>query len=253
MNDEQNQGAPSHHRHDTRLTYGDLLSEVRAQRERDLDADHPGRKTNVNAVLNTTRSLTAFLEVMGLTETDLVGSEMLDREQFEKSVERLEGAPDTVRRRRSELKKNVRPTAVSLVRAFDDKFKNESFGERLERLREDSGLSKYQIAKAITPPGKNINKATISEWTLGSKIPSPEMSGKLEKIASILGVEYAYLVEPIPSNRSRKSSKETGLPKSLQRRISQHLPDDFETLSDIKKEEILFWVSDNILTTPKDT
>jgi transcriptional regulator with XRE-family HTH domain/integrase len=252
MKDEQNQGAAPHHRHDSRLTYGDLLSEVRTQRERDLEADHPGRKTNVNAVLNTTRSLTAFLEAVGLEETDPVGSELLDPDLFEKSVDRLEGAPDTVRRRRSELKKHVRSKAVFLARARDGEFKNESFGERLERLRKNACLSKHALAKAVSAAGKKPNNRMIIDWISGSKIPSPESYDRLMKLSSLLDVDFAYLTETIPLNRSRKSSKNTGLPRSIRRRISQHLPDDFEFLTDAKKEEILQWVSDNILTTPKE-
>lgn len=252
MKDEQNQGAATHHRADTRITYGDLLSEVRAQRERDLEADHPGRKTNVNAVLNTTRSLTAFLEVVGLTLSDLVGSEMLDHHQFEKSCDLLEGAHDTVRRRRSELTKHIRSKAVYLFRSTKDELKNESFGERLERLRVKAGLSKYDLAKSITSNGKKPNTKIIVDWISGSDIPSQKSYDRLEIIASILGVEKTYLIEKIPLNRSRKPSKNTGLPGPVQRRISQHLPDDFENLSEVKKEEILQWVSDNILTTPKE-
>jgi len=252
MKDEQTQGAVTHRRTDTRLTYGDLLSEVRAQRERDLEAGHPGRKTNVNAVLNTTRSLTAFLEVVGLKEADPVGSELLDPDLFEKSVDRLEGAPDTVRRRRSELTKHVRPTAVSLARARDGEFKNETFGERLDRLRVKSGLSKYALSKAITSAGKNIDNKLIENWISDKKIPDPKMNERLEKIASVLGVDFSYLIEPLPLYRSKTLSKKIDLPKSIRRRVSQHLPKDFETRSNLEKEEILQWVSDNILSTPKE-
>lgn len=252
MKDEQNQGASSHRRHDTRLTYGDLLSEVRSQRERDLEAEHPGRKTNVNAVLNTTRSLTAFLEAIGLTGADLVGPELLDGGQFEKSVDRLEGAPDTVRRRRSELTKHVRPKAVSLARARDQEFKNETFGERLDRLRVKSGLSKYALSKAITSDGKKTDNKLVDNWISDKKIPDITMNVRLEKLASVLGVDFSYLIEPLPLHRSRTSSKKINLPKSIKRRVSQHLPKDFEELSSLEKAEILQWVSENILSTPKE-
>ena len=252
MKDEQNQGASPHHRNDTQLTYGDLLSEVRSQRERDLDMDHPGRKTNVNAVLNTTRSLTAFLEAIGLTGADLVGSEMLNSDQFEKSVDRLEGAPDTVRRRRSELAKHVRPKAVSLSRARDLEFKNETFGERLDRLRMKSGLSRYAMSKAITSDGKKTDNKLVDNWISDKKIPDITMNLRLEKLASVLGVDFSYLIEPLPLHRSKTSSKKIDLPRSIRRRVSQHLPKDFETLSVLEKEEILLWVSENILSTPKE-
>lgn len=252
MKDEQNQGAVTHRHDDTRITYGDLLSEVRVQRERDLEADHPGRKTNVNAVLNTTRSLTAFLEAVDLKETDPVGPELLDPDLFEKSVDRLEGAQDTVRRRRSELTKHVLPKAVSLTRARDGAFKNETFGARLDRLRVKSGLSKYALSKAITPVGKKIDNKLVDNWISDKNIPDITMNVRLEKLASVLGVDFSYLIEPLPLHRSKTSSKKINLPKSIRRRVSQHLPKDFETLSVPEREEILLWVSENILSTPKE-
>lgn len=252
MKDEQNQGAVTHRRDGTRITYGDLLSEVRFQRERDLEADHPGRKTNVNAVLNTTRSLTAFLEAIDLKETDPVGPELLDPDLFEKSVDLLEGAQDTVRRRRSELTKHVRPKAVSLTRARDGAFKNETFGARLDRLRVKSGLSKSALSKAITPNGKKVDRKLISNWISDKKVPDHTMTVRLEKLASVLCVDFSYLIEPLPLHRSKTSSKKIDLPTSIRRRVSQHLPKDFERLSLLEKEEILQWVSENILSTPKE-
>lgn len=252
MKDKQNQGAWTHHPADICFTYNDLLSEVRAQREQDLEAEHPGRRTNVNAVLNTTRSLTAFLEALGIKETDLVGSELLDTVLFEQSVERLKGAPETVRRRRSELTKHVRPKATYIARARDGAFKNETFGERLDRLRVKSGLSKHALSKSITPAGKKVDHKLINNWISDLKIPDSKMNERIEKLASVLCVDFSYLTEPLPLYRSKTSSKDIKLPKSIRKRVSQHLPDDFEELSIIKKEEILQWVSENILTTPKE-
>lgn len=252
MKDEQNQGAGTHRHTDTPLTYGDLLSEVRAQRERELEEAHPDRKSNVNAVLNTTRSLTAFLEAVDLKETDPVGPELLDPYLFEKSVDRLEGAQDTVRRRRSELTKHVRPKAVSLTRARDGALKNETFGARLDRLRIKSGLSKYALSKSITPNGKKVNNKLISDWISEKKIPDYSMNFRLEKLASVLRVDFSYLIETLPKYRHKTSLKKIDLPRSIRRRVSQHLPMDFEILSVLEKEEILHWVTENILSTPKE-
>jgi len=252
MKDEQNHGAVAHHHADTHLTYGDLLSQIRAQRENDLEAKHPGRPSNVNAVLNTTRSLTSFLEAVSLTERDLVGREMLDPYEFETWSEKLEGAKDTARRRRSELTKHVRPKALSIVRSLKGAQDNETFGERLNRLRLRAGLSIHALSKEITLAGKSSNSKLIRNWVFEKVIPTYNSYNKIKKIAKLLGVEPSYLIDLIPQNRRSTSVKETRFPPSIQRRLSQHLPDDFVSRSDDEKEEILNWVSENILTTPKE-
>lgn len=252
MEYEQNQGAYPHHRLKTQLTYGELLAQVRDQRGHELAREHAGRPSNVNAVLNTTRSLTAFLEAVGLTEADIVGREILDSHEFEKWTEKLEGAKDTARRRRSELTKHVRPIALAIIRAFEVAGSNESFGERLNRLRIQAGLSNYELAKLSSLPGENKQRSSVSAWLSGEYLPTSKSIEKVSQIAKLLDVDPSYLLETIPQNRRYTSTKDTGLPSSISRRVSQHLPEDFDYRSNEEKEQVLGWVSENILTIPKE-
>lgn len=251
MKDEQNTNTHDNRSDNIKVTYGDLISKVRLQREAKLEDDYPGRKTNPHAILNTTRSLSAFLEIAGLTESDFVGPEILDQHSLEKLVEQFDCAPATARRRRSELNKHIRPTALAMVQAAEGIFNNETFGERLQRLRLQSGLSTLALCKAITPAGKKPN-SLVYGWIDGSYIPSIEMSDSLKKIADLLEVDFSYLIETLPKNRSKSSTKYTKLPRSIQQKLVRHMPDNFEQLNADKKEEIIEWVSDNILSTPKE-
>lgn len=58
--------------------------------------------------------------------------------------------------------------------------------EVFDRLREDRGLSLYQIGKAI-----GINPSMFSNWKAGRYVPKQD---KLQKIADYFGVSLEYLM-----------------------------------------------------------
>lgn len=238
--------------HDTpQITYGDLLEHVRERRRAELEADHPGRSSNLNAVSNTTRSLTAFMEANDLAEVDVVGEELVGTTLWDRAVKAL-GTDSTAKRRRTEMNKRVRPWAMELIRAAGAIHDGESFGERLRRLRESAGLSVRSLAASVSRGSSKISYGAFTKWELGKQLPSTEMVRFLPDIERALEVPPGYLAEALPASSYRSMSIDTGLPKSVRRRVSQHLPANFESRPEPEQDEILAWVSKNILSTPKE-
>lgn len=239
--------------HDTpQITYGDLLEHVRKRRRVELDAEYPGRSSNLNAVSNTTRSLTAFMEANDLAEMDVVGEELVGTTPWDRAVKAL-GTDSTAKRRRTEMNKRVRPWAMELIRASVAIFDDESFGERLRRLREDGGMTIRELCLAVSRADKKLNESVIRNWENGSKFPSQVWRSQLHRIEHTLGVPVGYLAEVLPATSHSSMRIDVGLPRSLRRRVSQHLPADFSSRPTPEQDEILAWISQNILSTPKET
>ncbi|MFG6569801.1 helix-turn-helix domain-containing protein [Sulfitobacter sp. 1A13679] len=238
--------------HETpQITYGDLLEHVRERRRVELEAEHPGRSSNLNAVSNTTRSLTAFMEANDLAEVDVVGEELIGTTPWNKAVKAL-GTDSTAKRRRTEINKRVRPWAMELIRAAVAIHDDESFGERLQRLREAAGMSAQGLSDAVSRGEIKLSTGAIHHWERGGRFPSQDWRSQLHHVERALGVPTGYLSEVLPTSSFYSARIETGLPRSIQRRISQHLPADFGSRPTPEQDEILAWVSRNILSTPKE-
>lgn len=238
--------------HDTpHIPYGELLGHVREQRRVELEAKHPGRSSNLNAVSNTTRSLTAFMEANGLTEVDVVGEELTGTTRWDRALKSL-GTDSTAKRRRAEMNKRVRPWAMELVRAAGAIFGDEKFGERLRRLRENAGLTRAELASAVSRKSNKLTVDTIHGWEFHGRHPTARSGIFIPELERVLGVPQGRLKELLPKAEYYSVSVNAGLPRALARRISQHLPGDFECRPKSEQDEILAWVSKNILSTPKE-
>ncbi|TYB83741.1 helix-turn-helix domain-containing protein [Oceaniovalibus sp. ACAM 378] len=239
-------------RHETSaITYESLLLHVRERRRVDLENEHPGRATNINALSNTTRSLTAFMEANGLSNTENVGDELVGTTHWDSALKAL-GQDKTAKRRRAEMNVRVRPWAIKLIRASNVMYDGESFGERLYRFREAAGLSQSDLANALASNGRKPAPTAINNWEKRYSNPGARNSSYISDIEKVLGISPGALLELLPSSPYRSESHDTGLPRSLQRRITQHLPTDFNERSLYEQDEILAWVSANILSTPKE-
>lgn len=234
------------------ITYGDLLRHVRDRRDAELEAERPGQKNNANARSNTTRSLTAFMSANNFVETDAVGDEFIGKESLWYSGLMALGSDSTARRQRSELNARVRPWAMELVRSADLFYDDETFGERLARLRKIAGMTVTNLARAIVNGSETAPMSKISNWEKGVGRPDPSSQEEVILISTVLGVPPGYLLEKMPKYPRQARSYETGLPRSIQRRVAQHLPADFETRSLEERDVILSWISVNILSTPKE-
>lgn len=234
-----------------KITYGDLLEHVRERRRVELETEHPGRNSNLNAVSNTTRSLTAFMEANDLVEVDVVSEELIGTTRWDRAVKAL-GTDSTGKRRRTEMNKRVRPWAMELVRAAETIFDDESFAQRLRRLREASEMSRSELASAVSRGAAKLTKASIKQWEMEIRRPSSDMMEQLAKIERVFGVSPGTLKDLLPKEAFKASHKSTGLTGSIQRRVAQHLPEDFDSRPTIEQDEILAWVSENILSAPKE-
>ena len=236
---------------ETSITYAELMAHVAERRSRELEELHPDRRTNQNARANTTRALDRFMQCNGLDESDVVGPELLGTSAWDQACRRL-GHDTTAKRRRSEMRCHVRPYAVEFVRARHAQLDDESFGERLSRLRQHAGLSVRGLAKVASTSTHKIDRTLLGQWEAGQRLPSPASRPNVTNLACALGVDPQSLLEKLPNTPHQARSFDTGLPRSRQRRVAKHLPDSFDTLSLKKRDEILLWVGDNILSTPKE-
>lgn len=67
---------------------------------------------------------------------------------------------------------------------------DEAFGARLQRFRTDAGLNQAEVAKRM-----GVSAPSISSWENGRARPK---HGRMAKLAAILGVETADLLEDAP-------------------------------------------------------
>ncbi|WP_152540631.1 helix-turn-helix domain-containing protein [Sulfitobacter pontiacus] len=233
------------------VSYLTLLQHVKERRRAELESEHPGRASNVNAVSNTTRSLSAFMEANSISEKDLVSEELVGTVEWDLSEKAL-GTDSTARRRKGELRARIRPWAKELIQGANTVYQNETFGERLTRLRTSSLLSRRDLALEIVNAGATPDTTKIRNWEQGAKLPHPHSRPDIERLEKLFDVYPGYLLETLPKVPVSAQSYETGLPASIQRRVSKHLPEDYMHRSLSEKDEILNWVSQNILSTPKE-
>ena len=236
---------------ETSITYAELMAHVAERRSRELEELHPDRRTNQNARANTTRALDRFMQCNGLDESDVVGPELLGTSAWDQACRRL-GHDTTAKRRRSEMRCHVRPYAVEFVRARHAQLDDESFGERLSRLRQHVGLNTAELARRATTGTHKIYPDEIRKWEIGQKRPAPSSRTDVIKIAGALGIDPEFLLQKLPKRPYHSQSFDTGLPRHYRRHVAKHLPDDFDSLTDEKKEEIMLWVAENIISTPKE-
>jgi transcriptional regulator with XRE-family HTH domain len=147
---------------------------------------------------------------------------------------------------------HVRPYAIEFVRARHAQLDDESFGERLSRLRQRAGLNTAELARRATTGTHKIYRDEILRWESGQKRPAPSSRTDVINIATALGVDPQFLLQKFPKEPYFSQSFDTGLPVHYQRHVAKHLPDNFNRLSDAKKEEIFCWVAENIISTPKE-
>jgi len=112
------------------------------------------------------------------------------------------------------------------------------------------GDSCTRLLKAVLKPGENLNHKTLSDWRCGTT--SPRAVGSLEILGRIemryrLPAGYFKAKLPHPA-RSGIGHKLSGIGTAERRRISWHLPDDYDSRSPAERAEILEWVRRVIVT-----
>ena len=120
----------------------------------------------------------------------------------------------------------------------------DDFAEALELHMQRHGDSAYRLQKALAANGPTVNVTTLRMWRIGSKAPSDAPSLRvLEQIEARYGLPPGYFRAKLPpTGRAIKSHRLPGLTVAERRRLTWHLPDDFDCLPYAKREEILDWV-----------
>ena len=236
---------------ETSITYAELKAHVAERRSRELEELHPHRRTNQNARANTTRALVKFMEVNSLGESDVVGPELLGTSAWDQACRRL-GSDATAKRRRSEMHNHVRRYAIELIRERNAALDAESFGDRLSRLRQHAGFNIAQLARASTDGHRKVNRQLIQKWEEGQRIPAPSSYFLIVRIAQALGVDAQFLLCALPPIPYQSRSFDTRLDRSVKRRVAKHLPANYDCMNHNEQAEVIDWIIDNILSTPKE-
>ena len=198
------------------------------------------------------------MEANGCGLSDQVGRELLGGDEYHEAL-RLFDATQPSYSYRSRLKNRVRSWAEELWVAQENKKRQETFAERLSKLRNDACLSYDAVAAGLRKEGFKTIGATIRAWALGEVVPHPQSREQILLLERILGVpeeKAGYLLEKLPTERYRPSKIEARhlahLQKDLRYRVPKHLPDGFSNLPDEEREVILTYVIANILTAPRE-
>lgn len=231
------------------ITYGDFLELARERRLAELEESHPGETTrNNNIAGNLVRAVRAFMKANDLADTDMIGPEMRNETSWEAARDRM--GPKAVSHK--SLAGKARVWALEAFRAAEVQYEDETFGERLARLRGASGLTQKELSASVSNADIKVPLDTIKQWEAGRHRPAVDSRAKVERMEAVLGVPPGSLTAKMPKKPFISASPMSDLPQSLKRRVSQHLPHDFASRSDDEQEEILTWVAENVLSTPKE-
>lgn len=231
------------------LTYGQFIELVKARRLSELEYSNPGETArNNNLAGNMTRSVRAFMFANGLTACDFLGQEMLDDRAWHVARDKL-GAKNASQK---SLAGKARLWALEAFRAEDKRFCNETFGERLSRLRKAKDISLKALARSLSIGSRKIDYTVLKNWENGSRHPAPGMFPYVERLEVVLEVTPGTLASKLPKQPWQSSSPNLTISSSMKRRVAKHLPENFGILNEEEQEEILIWVSKNILSTPKE-
>lgn len=232
-----------------KLTYEEFLQMAKDRRIAELQHSNPGDpKRNANIAGNMTRAIRAFMKANNLRDNDLIGTEMLDQTAWEEARDKLGPAKGS----QKSLAGKARIWALEAFRVQKSRYADETFGERFARLRAIQGLTFKELASSVSTSADSIDKYVLQKWHSGARQPAPESLSKVERLEKALKAPPGSLVEKMPKAPWCARSADVDLPESLRRRVSQHLPSDFKSRSIDKQEEILTWVAENILSTPKE-
>ena len=110
-------------------------------------------------------------------------------------------------------------------------------------------MSRFQesyvlLHRAVIHPGEKFSATTIKHWAAGRRLPRSVASIEmLSRIEARYGLADGYFKAKLPHpGRATLGHDLPDIPRAEQRRISWHLPDDFNKRSAAEQAEILEWV-----------
>lgn len=232
------------------LTYAQLLQVVEEWRQAELREVNPHGKNHDAQVRGTLNALRALMAAVGRQTRDPVGAELLDKKGFTQSINLIARetgrSRSTISRIRSELNQRIQPWAERLQEDSSRDHQSETFSERLNRLIDCAGVTSYQLEKQL-----GVSHSLLFGWRKGSRTPSDSSLEVVKRLENILGAREGYLSSTVKSRYLSQSFdlSSYGIDRSQQRRISQHLPPNFNEKSHEERLEIVQWVIDNIVVS----
>lgn len=150
------------------------------------------------------------------------------------------------------MKRGVKPAPIIEfpVPLWDHWDEPSTFQEALALHMRRHGDSYWHLHRAVIRPTEVFDRKTIATWRSGRRIPQTTESMKvLRRIESRYRLPDNYFMAKLPNkSRALTGFDIQGVPRSEQRRLSWHLPHDFNDRPVSEQETILEWVRRVILT-----
>ena len=80
-----------------------------------------------------------------------------------------------------------------------------TLGDRIKRLRIESGMTQTDLAKALDSQGASAKRIAISRWENNASVPA---LWQLKCVANVFGVTIDYLVEGNENHPMNKSERD---------------------------------------------
>ncbi|MGG6893773.1 hypothetical protein [Rhizobium sp. BR 315] len=137
---------------------------------------------------------------------------------------------------------------------FDQWIDPPDFAEALQLHLRRHDETYWKLYRAVIGPDEPMAKGTLLSWIEGRRVPrstdSFEVLGRIERRYR-LPEGYFKAKLPHPS-RSASGFNLSGIDPAERRRMAWHLPDDFNSLSFQKREEIVEWVRRVVISGSTD-
>lgn len=138
---------------------------------------------------------------------------------------------------------------------FDTYEEPVSFQAALQFHIDRFGESYYHLHRAIFRDGDALEATTLLSWLKGTKVPRSVANLEiLNRIESRYRLPLGYFKEKLPYQSRAGVGYDVGddVSPAERRRLAWHLPDDFNSLPEEKRAEILEWVRRVIITGATD-
>lgn len=130
----------------------------------------------------------------------------------------------------------------------------DTFHEALSQQMQRHGDSCYNLHRSIARPGDRFDRKTLQDWAAGRKVPNSTASLEmLNRIERRYGLPDGYLRSKADViGRAPARHNLPYLSTSERRRLSWHLPHDFDGRPAAEKSEILEWIRKTMISGSTD-
>ena len=128
------------------------------------------------------------------------------------------------------------------------------FPEALSLQMSRHGDSCFHLHRCIVRPGDRFDRKTLQDWAAGRKIPNSLLSFEmLQRIEHRYRLSEGYFRAKLDvTGRAPRRDRLASLSASERRRLSWHLPSDFDRRPASEQAEILEWVRATVISGSTD-